>query len=359
MTLEKILNNLDNKQSNFYFYVPSLYDKPMASVSFIYDMVYIMRNNGYMATIIHDKDYKTPMWMGGKYHTLPHKPLTKLKLNAYDFMFIPELFCQAFHDDLKQNKIKIPCQIVAIAQNYKHILQKMDYPNDWRKFGIRQAITTSVAQKDYIESIMPSIETFVVNPAISDVFRPTDKPRKPIVMIFSRDPVESNRFVNEFYRKNRHMSWIPFRIVNKITRKELASVLREACVSVWIDKDASFGTFPLESMKSGIPVIGVVPSRIPEWMGEKMDGKYKVRDNGKWVLSEDALGDVLGNYMTQWMLDTEGKVIYDNMKEYADKYTLDDKEKQLLPIIDTLIERRKEFVKQVFDKKNKNTKENA
>jgi hypothetical protein len=44
-----------------------------------------------------------------------------------------------------------------------------------------------------------------------------------------------------------------------LSEKEFSDTLKECFLSVWVDDDSAFGTFPLESMASGVPVIGKIP----------------------------------------------------------------------------------------------------
>ena len=59
-----------------------------------------------------------------------------------------------------------------------------------------------------------------------------------------------------------------------LSEQEFAETLKECFLSVWIDDESGFGTFPLESMASGVPVMGKIPNLQPEWMKE---------ENGIWV----------------------------------------------------------------------------
>jgi hypothetical protein len=59
-----------------------------------------------------------------------------------------------------------------------------------------------------------------------------------------------------------------------ITQKDFANFLKDSFVSVWVDNESAFGTFPLESMISGTPVIGKIPNLKPDWMSE---------NNGVWT----------------------------------------------------------------------------
>lgn len=82
--------------------------------------------------------------------------------------------------------------------------------------------------------------------------------------------------------------WFTFRDMKNINQSDFSKFLKESFVSVWVDRESGFGTFPLESMITNTPVIGVVPNLKPSWM----DG-----NNGIWTYSFNEIVDVLGNFV--------------------------------------------------------------
>jgi len=103
-----------------------------------------------------------------------------------------------------------------------------------------------------------------------------------------------------------------------MTYEEFADQLRECICSVWMDDDSTFGTFPLESMKCEIPVIGKIPTREPEWLSE----------NGIWSYDINKIVDLLGTYVLSWL---EGVTITDEVKEKM--------RETLLPYSDDIIDK--------------------
>ena len=76
-----------------------------------------------------------------------------------------------------------------------------------------------------------------------------------------------------------------------MSNEEFANSLKECFVSLWVDDDSTFGTFPLESMKSDVPVIGKIPLTEPDWLSE----------NGIWTYDETKLTELLGTYVLAWL----------------------------------------------------------
>ena len=94
--------------------------------------------------------------------------------------------------------------------------------------------------------------------------------------------------------------------------EQFATGMEESFVSVWIDPTSGFGTFPIESMKMGIPVIGLVPNMVPEWMNE---------DNGIWINNQNMLIDVIADYIQNWLEDNINPELYTTMEKTVEPYT--------------------------------------
>ena len=129
---------------------------------------------------------------------------------------------------------------------------------------------------------------------------------------------------------------------------EFATSLKECMVSVWIDDDSTFGTFPLESMKCGVPVVGKIPKTEPDWLSE----------NGMWTYNENKLVELLGTYILAWI---EGIELTDEVKQKM-KDTLLPYGKQLienniLSIFESLKHKRVESIESALEKLKKEENE--
>ena len=122
--------------------------------------------------------------------------------------------------------------------------------------------------------------------------------------------------------------------MRSLNQDQFYEPLKDACVSVWIDEKSSFGTYPLESMGVGTPVIGRIPYLTPEWMGEK---------NGIWMDNPNQMVDVIADIAQTWLEDNLSQELYDEGKKTAEKYI--DKEKFDFSVVSTFssfINKRKE-----------------
>jgi glycosyltransferase involved in cell wall biosynthesis len=126
---------------------------------------------------------------------------------------------------------------------------------------------------------------------------------------------------------------------------EFAEALSECIVSVWVDNESTFGTFPIESMKSNVPVIGKTPETKPEW----------ISDNGMWVTKEDEMNDMIASYILSWIYNSE---VYNDfeekMKETASRYDKNTFNENVKSIFETIYKNRVEmFNKSINNLKNK------
>jgi glycosyltransferase involved in cell wall biosynthesis len=203
------------------------------------------------------------------------------------------------------------CGKIVLCQAYDHMLETLPPGVNWQQYGFYKCITTTETQKKYINDIMKNVSTDVLTPNIPEAFFKKDKPSKPIIAIHTREPRDTAKIIKTFYLKYPQYRWITFRDMRGITQKDFAKFLRESFVSVWVDRESGFGTFPIESMISNTPVIGVVPNLKPDWMNE---------NNGIWTYSFNEIIDVLANFAQNWLEDNINEELYTKMSETGEKY---------------------------------------
>jgi glycosyltransferase involved in cell wall biosynthesis len=128
----------------------------------------------------------------------------------------------------------------------------------------------------------------------------------PIIGIHTKEQSDAINIIKTFYLKFPQYRWFTFRDLRGLSEKEFANSLSDCFVSAWIDDDSAFGTFPLESMKSGVPVIGKVPNIAPDWMTE---------ENGIWITDKTLFADVIADYIQNWLEDNINPEIQNEMKK--------------------------------------------
>ena len=349
--LENIKNSIEkikNKDFGIYFFTLDTKGNPTAGVATIYEHVKKLRDLGYNAHILHDKnDYKLredeegmgiAEWLGEEYATLPHISIEsqQLQVGPQDFVIIPEAFASV----MKQTK-DFPCKRVIFLQAYEYIFEMLEIGEGWEQFNISDVITTNKNLSDYARSIFRGINVDEIPVGIPEYFTNSDKPKVPTIAMSSRDKRELLKIVKIFYQKYPHYRFVTFRDMSGLPRKDFAKQLGESFVSVWLDELSGFGTFPIESMKCNTPVIGKIPRMVPEWMGTvDENGNLNLNDNGIWTANLNSIPDVVATMVGLYLEDALPENILNGMKEYQDKYTVETSEKVLIEVYERLFGKR-------------------
>jgi hypothetical protein len=192
------------------------------------------------------------------------------------------------------------------------MLETMSPGVTWSQHGFMKCITTSEYQKKLLLEIMKNTSFDIVEPFISEKFTKKTKPSKPIISIHTREPRDTAKIIKTFYLKYPQYRWITFRDMRGISMDDFSNFLKESYLSVWVDNESAFGTYPLECMVSGTPVIGKVPNLKPEWLTE---------ENGVWTYQFNDIVDVVANFTQNWLEDNISETLYENMKLTSDKFT--------------------------------------
>lgn len=304
LKLEKSIQNMKDKSSRIYLLVQDTRGNAKASIKYIYDLGITLLNAGYNPIILHEKpDYMgVSTWLNEEYmKQLPHKAIEgeNLEVAPEDFIVIPELY-----GFVMSQISKLPCGKIVLSQAYDHVLETLQPGQTWAQLGFFKCITTSETQKEYLESIMKNVSFDILKPFVSEEFVKSSLPAKPIIAVHSRDQRDSVNMIKAFYIKFPQYRWITFRDMRGLSQKEFANTLKDCCLSVWIDETSSYGTFPLESMKCGVPVLGLVPNMLPQWMNE---------DNGIWVNNKMFMVDYVADYLQNWLEDNLNPNLNDSM----------------------------------------------
>jgi len=312
--IENSLNILKDKKSRIYFVAQDTKGNARASIKYIYDVALTLKENGFNPIILHEKKDYTGVgsWLGEEYMTkLPHKSIDgeSLEISPEDFIVIPEIY------GFIMEQIKdLPCGRIVLAQSYSYVLDTLQPGQSWTSFGFMKCITTNEKQKEKIDSYMKKISFDIIKPIISDIFKKPTLPPMPIIAMHTREQSDTINIVKEFYLKYPQFRWFTFRDMRGLSHIEFANSLKNCFLSVWIDDISGFGTFPLESMACGIPVIGKIPDLIPEWMNDK---------NGIWIQDKLKMVDYIAEYIQNWLEDSITLELYDEIeitaKEYQDK----------------------------------------
>jgi hypothetical protein len=329
--IKESVSKLEKKEFRIFFFVMDTKGNAIASIANIYEHVKILRELGYDAQILHEKNDYTPMGvaLGEFYAELPHTSIEsqQLKVNTHDFIVIPEIFA-----NVMEQTSKLPSKRIVFLQSYDYILEMLMPGKNWIEYGITDVITTTEKQKLYVENLMSNkVKAEVIPVGIPEYFKPSDKPKKPIIAISTRDQRDLVKIYKAFYLKYPHLKWVSFRDMKGLPREAFAKSLAESCLAIWVDQPSAFGTFPVEAMKCDVPVLGLVPDMVPEWMGDK---------NGLWTQDPLMIVDLAANYFQAWLEDGEPQELYDEMLKVKEQYTLEQQKTKMIEVYGNIIQNR-------------------
>jgi hypothetical protein len=306
--LETSIMNMKDKKSRIYLLVQDTKGNAKASISYIYHLGMSLSKEGYNPIMLHEKPEYVGVasWMGEEFMKLPHKSIEgqQLEVSPEDFIVLPELY-----GFIMPQIEKLPCGKIVLCQAYDHILETLQPGQTWQQFGFFKCITTSEFQKEYISNIMRTASFDILPPFISDNFTEQQYPPKPIIAIHTREPRDTANIIKSFYLKFPQYRWISFKDMRNQTEKDFAKNLQDCFLSIWVDETSGFGTYPLESMKTGVPVLGLVPNLLPHWMNE---------NNGFWVNNKNQITDFAADFLQNWLEDNIKPELYNEMKTTVD-----------------------------------------
>jgi hypothetical protein len=307
--LEKSIKNMKDKKSKIFLLVQDTKGNAKASVAYVYRLAMALKNLNYNPIILHEKiDYTgVSEWLGEEYMELDHQPIEggNLQVAPEDFLVISELF-----GFVMAQVAKLPCGKIVLSQSYDYILETLQPGETWTQLGFFKCITTSETQKEYLENIMRNVSYDVLEPFISNDFKPSKFPPKPIIAVHTRNQRDAINLIKTFYIKFPQYRWVTFRDMRGLSEVEFSKTLNECFMSVWIDNISSYGTFPLESIKSGVPVVGLVPNMTPEWMNE---------NNGIWLNNQNDLVDYVADFLQNWLEDNISEELVNGITETSSK----------------------------------------
>jgi hypothetical protein len=338
--LQEALGRIQTNDSVVYFLTYDTRNNARASIKYIYDLALTLKQNGVNSKIlVEDKTYTgIESWLGETYKELEVVSIKedKININIDDTLVVPE-----YYSNTLQQLSNIKCIKVLLVQQKDYIYENLPIGSRFSDFGFDRVITTTEASKKYILDYFPESMVFIIPPIIEDIFTPSDKPLKPYIAISVRDRNVHRKLISEFYLKFPQLRWLTFRDMISMSYEDFAKNLKECMVSFWVDDESTFGTFPLESMKCEIPVVGKIPDTEPDWLSE----------NGIWTYDGNKLVELLGTYVLAWIegveLTEEVKV---KMKETLLPYNKEITQNNILSIFNSFKNNRIETLEKAIEK---------
>jgi hypothetical protein len=355
--VQTVLKNLEDKNFKLYFFTLDTKGNPTAGIANIYEHVKVLNELGYNAAILHEKnDYKlvgdedgngVGDWLGEEYTKLPHISIESQTLNVSpaDFIVIPEIFSNIM-DQVKA----FPCKKIVFSQSYDYLLELLPIGKRWNTdYGFNDVITTSTKQATYLTSLFPSLNTHVIPVSIPNYFKPSEKPKMPIIALHTRNQGDASKIAKSFYLQYPVYKWVTFKELRGLSRENFANELGKSCLAVWVDDTSGFGTFPLEAIECNTPVVGKMPNLIPEWMEYKdEEGNTVIKNNGVWTNTTLNIPELIATYMKVWLEDSVPSDLTNGIKESQGQYTCEKQKETISTVYTTLFENRKAEINQMI-----------
>jgi len=364
--LKDVIGNLENKNFKLYFFTLDTKGNPTAGIANIYEHVKMLNELGYKSYILHEKnDYKLrgdengqgiADWLGEEYANLPHASIEgqELLISPSDFIIIPEIFSNIM-DQVKG----FPCKKIVFSQSYDYLLELLPIGKRWDfDYGFNDVITTSNKQANYVKSLFPSVKTHIVPLSIPEYFKPSGKPKTPVIAVLTRNAGDATKLAKSFYLQFPIYKWVTFKELRGLSRQKFATELEKCCLAVWIDDQAGFGTFPLEAMECNTPVIGKMPNMLPEWM-ENMEpnGEISVKNNGVWTNTTLNIPELIATYLKIWLEDAVPSDLLESMAESKGQYTVEAQKQAINNVYGAIFENRTSELKITLEKLEDTLKE--
>lgn len=360
--VELFVEKHNNKDFNIFFYCNDTKGNALGSIAQIYEHVKLLTKAGYKAHVLYDNDKFTTVagWLGIEYAELSHKFLVvdgkpaDLQISANDYLIIPEVYA-----NIMQQSVKLPCKKIVLVQNYTYISEILPLDKTWGMYKFDDAIVTSEVLGNFVKQIMPSVKIHETPVLFNEtLFTSYNKPQKPIITFVTKEQTDFRLIISEFFRKYPIFRWFTPRELRGFSQEEYATALKESAVMVWVDKRSTFGTAPIEAMMCGVPVIGVVPTLIPDWMVTKTeDGGISLKNNGMWLGSTLEVADVLSNFCQAYLEDNIPQTYYDEMKETVSGFDYQADSDKVVELYQTIFDNRKTEIQTMLTNKLNKTEE--
>ena len=296
--LENVISEIENKESNLYFFTLDTKNAPSGEVNYIYDIAITLLEMGYKVTMLHqEEEFVGPMeWLGVKYEVLQHRNIKDedVMVTPSDTLFIPEVFSNV----MSQTK-NLPCKRVMIYYSPSYLVDYTPAGVSMLDVNIHDAITTNEHLAEQLKAYFPNVNVRVIRPSIREFFYDDKKPKKLIVNLLTSSANEVNDIIKPFYWKNPAYKWLSFRDLKGVPQPMLADVMREAAITVWVDDYTNNAQTALEALKSGSLLIAKIPQVTPEWMLEDGEHRFGII----WVDSYEMLHDILSSVVRGWTRD--------------------------------------------------------
>ncbi len=350
--LKNVISKLEKGDYKCYFFLPD-FEKHSGGIQWIYNHVKRLNQEGYNAIIVHQKNGFVPEWLKDWFDqdeegnfidiNIQYLDNKNLQVNLEDFFFIPEGFPQ-----LMENLRNAPCKKVVYCLNWYYVLNALQPGIYWDSYGIRDCLSISQSQTNYLRLIMPFLNFKQVTCQVGDpeVYFPPEKSsdkKMQIAFIKSRDGGQkAYNVIKTFYALFPYFRFIKFVELSGMDKDTFAQAMRESQFYAHFDEASSLGTAPIEAWRSGCLVAG--------WDG--VGGVEFMNPQNTWLAPN---GDIvrlalaLGNMIEAFIMNSVPNETYMAMEEACERYTADAERNSILNFHEQYLKERIEEVNRIIE----------
>ena len=336
--IQEEIGKIDKNENKIYFYVMDTMGTPSGSLSYIYKLALLLKEEGYNVAMLYHKGQEefvgVSEWMGEVYASLPHYDISgeEVGVSPSDILFIPELFTNV----MIQTK-KLPCKRIAIMQNFDYLLEQMPVSSQWGDLGIMEAITNTDINSNVLKEVFPYVKTTTISPYVDNFFYKTKEPKKMIINIISKNGKDINSIIKPFYWKYPMYKWITFRHLSGFPQETFARMLQEAAMTIWVDDETTFGQSLIEAIQSGTLVMAKTCDNVPEWM--EKDGI--LRNSCIWFNDFNSVHKMIASVIRAWITDSIPNEIENAANEVVSLFSKEKTKKQIVDYVNKVLNNRK------------------
>jgi hypothetical protein len=183
------------------------------------------------------------------------------------------------------------------------------------------------------------------------MFRDSDKPRKLVINVVSKDQSNIHRIMKPFFWKYPIYKWVSFTELRGFPQEIVSEAFRENAITIWIDDETTFGYAPLEALRCGSIVLAKVPDTLCDWNYEvnSETGEKSLTDACIWFDDIDSVPDMLASIVRTWTLDKIPENVFKAAHKLDDKYTREAQKNEIEYVyVNQLIEKRKKDFEEVL-----------
>lgn len=228
------------------------HNKPSGGVKKLYRHVDVLNQNGWSASIIHQKPGFRCTWFDNdtKVSCAPDT-----QLNASDYLVVPEIYGPVIADIQRGIRKVIFNQGCYLTFRGYSLAKKEDVP-PYRHPDVIAALVVSEDSKEYLRYVFPELRVCRLHYGIDpSVFRYHPHKRRQIGFMPRRNREDVRQMINALNYREALRDFDLAPIENK-SERQTADILQQSLIFLSFSREEGFGLPPAEAMACGCIVIG-------------------------------------------------------------------------------------------------------